>query len=309
MQPLIWAIIFIIGLGTLVKASDLFVDAAEKIGRAFAMPPFIIGVIIVGVGTSLPELASSIFAVIGGTSEIVVGNVLGSNLTNIFLILGIAGVVSKTLHIHYDMLKIDLPVFLGAAFLIAFMVRDGRFSKADAIICLLGLILYVANKLTGQPTDGTIAERKPASIKVWAMLLGSPILIFLGAKYTVDAVIALSRIYAIGAEVIALSAVALGTSLPEVLVTINAARKGKPEMAVGNVMGSNIFNCFAVMGIPGLIGTLKIPANVIVFALPLSVAASLLYVIILLDRKLNLWEGCLLLLFYLFFLLHLFGIA
>ena len=102
------------------------------------------------------------------------------------------------------------------------------------------------------------------------MLLASSVLIFLGAKYTVDSVIALSKIFNIGADVIALSAVALGTSLPEVLVTITAARKGKPEMAIGNVMGSNIFNSFAVMGIPGLIGSLHIPEDVISFKFRLS---------------------------------------
>ncbi len=273
------------------------------------MPHFIIGVVIVGAGTSLPELVSSVLAVIGGTSEIVVGNVLGSNMTNIFLILGIAGVVGKKLRISYDILEIDLPIFLGAALLIAFMIYDGNFSRGEAIICLLGLFLFVLNTPKGQKQKGEDTARKPAGVQAWAMLLASSVLIFLGAKYTVDSVIALSKIFNIGAEVIALSAVALGTSLPEVLVTITAARKGKPEMAIGNVMGSNIFNSFAVMGIPGLIGSLHIPENVISFALPFSIAATFLYVIIIVDRKLNLWEGCLLLLFYLFFLLHLLGIA
>jgi len=309
MHMLTWIIVFVASLAVLVKASDLFVNAAEKIGQSFGMPHFIIGVVIVGAGTSLPELVSSVLAVIGGTSEIVVGNVLGSNMTNIFLILGIAGVVGKKLQISYDMLEIDLPIFLGAALLIAFMIYDGNFSRGEAIICLLGLFLFVLNKLIGQKQRGEDTARKPAGVQAWAMLLASSVLIFLGAKYTVDSVIALSKIFDIGADVIALSAVALGTSLPEVLVTISAARKGKPEMAIGNVMGSNIFNSFAVMGIPGLIGSLHIPEDVISFALPFSIAATFLYVIIIVDRKLNLWEGCLLLLFYLFFLLHLLGIA
>jgi len=309
MQTITWIVVFAASLAVLVKASGLFVDASEKIGQSFGLPHFIIGAMIIGVGTSLPELVSSIFAVIGGTSEIVVGNVLGSNMTNIFLILGIAGIVGKGFRIHYDMLKIDLPIFLGATLLIAFMIYDGNFSRGDAIICLLGLFLYVLNTLTGQKPTEEDTARKPAGTYAWAMLLASPVLIFLGAKYTVDSVVALSKLFNIGAEIIALSAVSLGTSLPEVLVTISAARKGKPEMAVGNVMGSNIFNSFAVMGIPGLIGSLHIPENVIFFALPFSIAATFLFVIIMVDRKLNLWEGCLLLLFYLFFLLHLFGIA
>lgn len=308
MQTLIWVVVFIVSLAALIKASDLFVDAAEKIGQAFAMPHFIIGVVIVGVGTSLPELVSSIFAVISDTSEIVVGNVLGSNIANIFLVLGIAGLVSQALKIQYDILKIDLPILLGTALLIAFMIYDGHFSRGEAVICLLGLSLYLLNKLTGHK-DEEKQSRKPAGGMAWIKLLVSPVLIFLGAKYTVDSVIALSQIFNIGAEVIALSAVALGTSLPEVLVTIVAARKGQPEMAIGNIMGSNIFNSFAVMGIPGLIKPLVIPANVTSFAMPLSIAAHLLFIIILVDHKLNRWEGGLLLIFYLFFLMHLFGLA
>ncbi len=222
---------------------------------------------------------------------------LGSNIANIFLVLGIAGL----LKIQYDILKIDLPILLGTALLIAFMIYDGHFSRGEAVICLLGLSLYLLNKLTGHK-DEEKQSREPAGGLAWIKLLASPVL-------TVDSVIALSQIFNIGAEVIALSAVALGTSLPEVLVTIVAARKGQPEMAIGNIMGSNIFNSFAVMGIPGLIKQLVIPANVTSFAMPLSIAAHLLFIIILVDHKLNRWEGGLLLIFYLFFLMHLFGLA
>ena len=308
MTILLWVLVFCISLAMLVKASGLFVDAAEKVGLALGMSPFIIGVVVVGVGTSLPELVSSLVAVTSGGSEIVVGNVLGSNITNIFLILGLAGLLGGEFRVAYDLMKVDLPVFLIAAFLVAFMVADGYFSRGEALICLAGLCVYLLNALLGQPAPIAMQVKPRAGGRACAKLLISPVFIFLGAKYTVDAVIKLSAMLNIGADVIALSAVSLGTSLPEVLVTIMVARMGKPEMAIGNVMGSNIFNCFAVMGIPGLIVPFKVPESITAFSMPLSIAASLVCVLITMDQKINRWEGSLLLVCYFFFLGKIFGI-
>lgn len=306
---LIWPLVFVASLTVLVKASDFLVQAAEEVGQALAWPQFITGVIIVGVGTSLPELVSSVFAVFSGTSEIVVGNVLGSNITNIFLILGIAGVMGRQLRIRYDLMKVDLPVFLISAVLIAFMIADGKFSLGEAALCMVGLAIYLLNAIKGQQDAKAQAGRKPVQRSTWIKLIATPFLIFVSAKFTVDSVIALSTLINIGAEVIALSAVSLGTSLPEVLVTVSAARKGKAEIAIGNVVGSNIFNSLAVMGIPGLAGPLFIPQSVITFSLPFFLAATLIALVITVDRKINLWEGGLLLLCYLFFLGKLFGVV
>ena len=124
----------------------------------------------------------------------------------------------------------------------------------------------------------------------------------------VEAIIKLSELLNLGKEVIAVSAVAFGTSLPELVVTISAVRKGKPEIAVGNVLGSNIFNAFAVMGIPALIGPLAIPASIITFSLPVMLIATVLFILMMQDRKIANWEGWLLLLFYVFFIVRLFGI-
>ncbi len=299
-------LIFAVSLTALVKGSDFFVEAAEKIGISFGMSPFIVGVVIVGVGTSLPELASSIAAVISGSSEIVVGNVLGSNITNIFLVLGITAVIAKEFKINYDLLRIDLPMLMGSALLLAMMIWDRSFSKGEAILCLVALTIYMLSFFKTEVPAKKI-EGKPAGVKAWFYLLGSPFLIFVGAKYTVDAVVSISELLSIGSEVIALSAVALGTSLPEVFVTISASRRGNADIAIGNVTGSNIFNTFAVMGASAMVGPLKIPEGILTFSLPLSIFASLIYVLITVDQKINRWEGWLLLLFYLFFLCSLFG--
>ncbi|MCG2718828.1 MAG: calcium/sodium antiporter [Nanoarchaeota archaeon] len=310
---LIWIIIFIVSLFVLVKASGYFTESAEKIGVFLGMPSFIVGVTIVAIGTSLPELISSILAVIEGSSEIVIGNVVGSNIANIFLILGIAAIISKKLSIFHELVHVDLPLLIGSAFLLAVTVWDGSFTLYEGLLCIACVIIYFAytvhtgkkhkNKQIKKEIRGEIKDGKgKLDKKNIIILLISIIFIYIGARYTIESVIQLSDILNIGKEIIAVSAVALGTSLPELMVTITAARKGKPEMAVGNILGSNIFNSLAVMGIPALFGTLIIPQSILTFGIPLMVIASLMYFFITQDREITKWEGWFLVMFYIFFI-------
>lgn len=306
----IWIAVFIVSLALLIKSSDLFVGAAEKIGLKAGLSPFITGVLIVGVGTSLPELGSAIAAAFGGATEIVIGNVLGSNITNIFLVLGIAAVIGKEFTLRHDLLKIDIPFLLATTLLIALMIMDGSFSRSEGIITLLAFVIYILFNLKDSVGKNPNNEKKQKpNLKEILFLFISPAGIFLGAKYSVDSVIALSSFFGIGTEVIALTAIALGTSLPEVLVTIAAARRGNPEMAVGNIIGSNIFNGLVVMGLPSLICNLEIPSGILSFSLPVAIASVLIYIFIVIDKKINRLEGSLLLIFYIYFLGKLFGVV
>lgn len=336
MSPVLLLVIFIASLAILVKASDFFTGAAEKIGIFFGMDPFIVGVTIVAVGTSLPELVSSLIAVLQGASEVVVGNVVGSNIANIFLIIGIAGVIStaspgkargRELIIEYDLVSVDLPLFVGSAFLLSLAILDQQFSRVESIIFILGYLIYLFYTLdTSQPetiatdsaTDGATVELAPELdpdkqptylLKQIGILVFSSIFIFLGAKYTISSLISLSEILNIGKEIIAVSAVAVGTSLPELIVTINAAMRGNAEIAIGNVLGSNIFNIFMVMGIPGLVGRLSIPESVLFSAVPVLLAGTLLMFFVTQDRKLTSWEGWLFFLFYVWFIATTFNLA
>jgi cation:H+ antiporter len=315
---LIWIIVFVVSLFVLIKASDYFTHSAEKIGLFFGIPAFIVGATIVAVGTSLPELISSIFAVLRNSSEIVVGNVIGSNIANIFLILGIAAIVGQRMKLTYELVHVDLPLLIGSAFLLAVTIGDGIFSFPEALLCLGGIILYLLYTINTKKKYENIEIKKETKEEVkhgrklnWKtlfILAVSAFFIYLGAKYTVESVIKLSEILNIGKELIAISAVALGTSLPELMVTITTAKKGKPEMAVGNVLGSNIFNALAVMGIPALIGTLIIPHNILTFGLPMMLIATLLYFFITHDKEITKWEGWLLVIFYVFFIGKLFSL-
>jgi len=315
---ILWVGIFIVSLAVLAKSSGYFTDSAEVIGKFFRLPPFIIGVTIVAIGTSLPELVSSLFAVFNGVSEVVVANVIGSNITNIFLILGITAIVSKKIKISHDLVRVDLPLLVGSAFLFAFAIWDGVFSLFEAILFIFGLILYLVYTMSTQRKHEDVsAEKKIAkdltkeklSFRTWLIFAISSIFLFIGAKYTIDSVIHLSEVLNVGTEIIAISAIALGTSLPELMVSINAARKGKAEIAVGNILGSNIFNTFAVMGIPALFGLLIIPQSILSFGLPLMLAATLLYFFITQDNEITKWEGWMLIMFYVFFIFKLFNLA
>jgi|TARA_Y100000310_G_C20686317_1_gene819250 cation:H+ antiporter len=318
LDMLIWIGIFAVSLFVLIKASDYFTDSAEKIGLFLGMPIFIVGVTIVAIGTSLPELVSSIFAVLNESSEIVVGNVVGSNVANIFLVLGIAAVISKKLKIAYELIHVDLPILVGSAFLFTAMIWDGTFSLPEALLSISGIVIYFFYTISSEKEHKDIeikkemkeelGKKKRLDIKTIAILVVSAVFIFIGAKYTIESVIRLSGILGLGKEIIAVSAVALGTSLPELAVSIVAVRKGKHEIAVGNILGSNIFNTFAVMGVPALFGALIIPPGILSFGLPMMLVATLLFFFITLGKEITRWEGWLLLLFYIFFIGKLFGL-
>jgi cation:H+ antiporter len=259
----------------------------------------------------MPELISSVLAVLKNSSEIVVGNVVGSNITNVFLILGVVAVVGRKLDITYELINVDLPLFIGSAFLLAATIWDGTFSRSEALLCIAGFGLYFFYILSVEkehkhdlPLEREIALDK----RVTAMLIFSSILIYAGARYTVESIIQISELLDIGKEIIAASAVAFGTSLPELFVSASAARNGKPELAVGNVLGSNIFNALAVMGVSAMFGPLIIPVSITSFALPLMLAATLLYVFMTQDKQITQWEGGLLIIFYVFYLGKLLGL-
>ncbi|MDA3957140.1 calcium/sodium antiporter [Oceanispirochaeta sp.] len=304
---LFWFLALAGGLLILSLSSDWFVTSAEKIGVYFRLPAFIIGVVIIGFGTSLPELASSIVSVLQDQSEIVIANAIGSNITNIFLVLGVSALFAGSYTIKHDIFQTDLPFLAGSALLISLMTYDLNYTIPEALICLAALGLYLYRSITqGQISEQIKDEyaveiKKPSSMN-WIILVISPVLITVGASLTVKSVVAISEILRIGTEIIAVTAVAFGTSLPEVMVSIQAARKGKGDIAVGNVIGSNIFNTFAVIGISTLFGPLKIPESYRIQTLPIFIGATIMAYFIVQDKKVFRFEGILLLLFYVYFL-------
>ncbi|MGF1476165.1 MAG: calcium/sodium antiporter [Geminicoccaceae bacterium] len=309
----LWAIVLVVGLAVLVKASDIFTAVAETAGICFGMSPFIVGVTIVAFGTSLPEMVSSVVAVLQGASAIVAGNVVGSNIANLLLILGIAAIIDGHIRIRHEIAKVDLPFLCASSFFLAAVLWNTSVHRGEALMLIVGLGLYLHYALTNRrgfdERNDETTDR--SALTKWLIIKGvvSAACIYLGAELTVTSVIELSQIVSIGTEVIAATAVAFGTSLPEVMVTIAAARKGQSEMAVGNVLGSNIFNAFAVVGVAAMIGPLAVPPTILDFALPFMVLVTILGVFMMMEKEITRYEGGLMILFYVYFLAAIVGLV
>jgi len=198
MSLLIWIAIFIASILTLIKAAGHFTDAASKIGLALGIPAFIVGVTIVAAGTSLPELASAVFAMTRGVSEIMIGDVTGSNITNIFLVLGITVILAKEIKIIHELIRVDLPILVGSAFFMAVIAYDGTITRPEALLALIGIFFYlpytlaVDKKYEDSDIEKEIKkemETKKLGRKDIAILVISGIFVAVGARYTIESVI------------------------------------------------------------------------------------------------------------------------
>lgn len=309
---IIWGMVFVVSLAVLIKAADYFTSAAEKVGKSLGMPLFIVGVIIVAIGTSLPELVAGVIAAFENATEVVVGNAVGSNITNILLVVGAAIVVGRKMSFDYQVSKVDLIFFLGSALLLTAAIWDGVFTLVEGVLFLLCIAVYLITivfQMRKDPSAPDSAESAKFDWKNFGILIVSAAFVYLGAKFTILALIELSMALNIGKEIIALSAVALGTSLPELVVAIVAAKKGMPGMVAGNILGSNIFNALAVMGLPSLVTALVVPPSILIFFLPAMLASTLLFFIFLVRRKeVVRWQGVLLLIGYVAFIGMVFGV-
>ncbi len=304
-EVLIWGLVFIVSLIVLVKSADWFIESAEEIGLALGIPAFLVGLTIVALGTSIPELASSIVAVQKGASEIVVSNVVGSNITNVFLVLGAVLLVGSGKVLNLKLKAGDAILLIATFGWLAFSaINDRVFTMWEAIVCLIGILLYVGyqyrNYLQAQAEDDP-SDNPPFRWKSVLMLCLSIVGIYFSAEYNIESIIKLSEILEVGKEIISLSAVALGTSLPELFVSMTAVKKGNLEIAIGNIMGSNILNILAVMGIPGMLGNLAIPELIVTHCLPLLAVATIALLLVVYFRKLRVWSGVGLLLLYGYF--------
>lgn len=304
----LWGGLFVLTLATLVFAADFFIKASERIGLSLGIPPFIIGVTLVALGTSLPELITSILAVNANSSEIVLGNVIGSNISNICLIMGLTTVLAGQINLKFDVMAVDLPMVVGSAFLLGLTVYDGEFQTFEGLLLLAGIFLYLGYVFSsGKKKREAHPETQDSVVKLnvrwttYLIVLLSGAGIYFSASYNVESIIRLSEILGIGKEFISLTVVALGTSLPELVVSLAAVRTGNTEIAIGNVLGSNIFNIFAVMGIPSLFGEIVVPDSILSFSLPLMIVASVMAFFIIQTKSISRWAGWILILFYILF--------
>ncbi len=306
---ILWTVYLAIALFVLVRGADTFVNGATKIGAYFGLSKFAIGVFIVGFGTSLPELASSLAGVLSGAPELVLANVVGSNITNILLIVGVLASI-RAVKISQNLIQTELPIFVIATVHFVASIYDGVIDRIEALLLLATFAAYVwylfnesKEELVG---DDVPVKPKSISTPVAFSLLGMGA-VLVGAHYTVEMAVNLAGGLSIPIGLVSIAAIAIGTSLPELFVTLQAARSGESEMAIGNIFGSNAFNILLVAGIPGLFAALPADAVVMELGLPILVAASFILFVSGLARQVMRWEGIMLLIFFMFFLVKLYA--
>ncbi len=336
MSLLFWVSIFVISLAVLIKSADYFTESSERVGRMLKVPPFIIGVTIVSIGTSLPELATSVIAVIRNEGEIVAANAVGSNIANILLIVGISSIVARKMSIKRSLINLDLPLLACATAIAVFVLLDKEVNYIEGIVLLLTYTVYVFYTVSSQRREETLSHRQKskeknhlrqdrktkaderrdnqdhkskAEIEIILTLVASAVFIYLGANYTIESIVKISEKLNIEASLIAMSAAAIGTSLPELVVSAGAAIKKKYEISLGNVFGSNIFNVLVVIGIPSMIGKLNVDDVTFSIGIPFLIGATILYIFSGISRKIYNWEGMMYVIIYILFLIKIFGIA
>ena len=269
------------------------------------IPQFIVGITIVSVGTSLPEFVSCLFGVLKDSPEIVLANVIGSNIANILLIVGIGAVMVKKIVIDRDLIDLDAPLLLLAtAGLVVMILWDKTVNFWEGIIALSFYLIYLWYFLK-QRTDHERSKKTESPKKLPKLVLGvviSGLFIFLGGNYLIESVLKISELLNIGTSIMALSVVAIGTSMPELIVSVQALRKGNAEMALGNIFGSNLFNGSLIVGIMALIEPLPASDMVVTVAVPFLIIATLIYVISTISKKIHSYEGLMYLLIYVLFM-------
>lgn len=298
-------LIFCASLYVLLKSSDFFIEAAERIGKSFGIPSFIIGATIVALGTSLPELAASLAAVFQGETSVVAGNVIGSNITNILLVVGGVSLFIGSKAFNFKPSIYDLGTFIISAVLLYLFCLDGQIVRYEAFIflaCLLAYVISVVIQVRGQDE-----EKTPFNNWDLLLLILGGIGVALSARFNIMSIIKIGSILQIGAGYIALGAVALGTSLPEFFVSLSAAKKDNLGIAIGNILGSNIFNILAVVGISGTITSLDVPIYFQEFALPLMLLATGALITVILTKRTNRLIGGIFFTGYLFFIYQIFA--
>lgn len=303
-QVLLQLVLLVVGFVMLVKGADWFVEAASKLAEKFGISQLVIGLTIVAMGTSLPEAAVSTSAALKGSAEITIGNVLGSNIMNILLVLGITSVISP-LAVQLSTVKYEIPMVIGASVLLAGLgLYDGTVGRIDGIILLLGMALYLfyllqmAKKGQNVSDEGEKSEKDESIIKlVLFILLGGAMIVF-GSRITVDAATALAKLFDMDERIIGLTIVAFGTSLPELVTSATAAIKGKADIAVGNIVGSNLFNLLFVAGIAATITPVVYAETFIADTVVCIATAILLWLCVLRTKKLKRHGGAILLVCY-----------
>lgn len=253
----------IVGLAVLVWSADTFIDGATALALKFNMPSFLIGVLILGIGTSAPEMVVSALSAWAGSPGLALGNAFGSNIINIALVLGATAMISPIV-IRSAVIKQDMMLLIVATALVAWQLSDGVLSQAEGIVLILALLMVLAVQIflglkgrNEQDIDPQAEKMVTTSKAVWALVIGL-VLLILSSRAIVWGAVELATLWGMSELLIGLTIVAIGTSLPELVASIVAARRGEDDMALGNIVGSNLFNTLGVVGLAAVISPMQV---------------------------------------------------
>lgn len=312
-------LLFLAGLVILILGADLLVRGASRLAAAFGVSPLAIGLTIVAIGTASPEIAVSLQAAANGQGDLTLGNVLGSNIFNLLFILGITAIAAPIV-IAEQLIRKDAPVMLGVSLLALALSLDGNLGWLDGAILLIGLVVYTIFALRqSRREDKTVqneyaqefAEKEPRTAKnttvnIVFIVIGLSLLVA-GSNLLVDSAVKIAGALGVSELMIGLTIVAVGTSLPEVATSVIAALKGESDIAVGNAVGSNIFNLLGVLGLGALMapGGISVLARVLRFDLPVMVFVALVTLpVFYIDNRISRLEGGLLLFYYTIYVIY-----
>lgn len=312
MNLMMQVILLILGFVMLIKGADWFVEGASKVADKFGIPQIIIGLTIVAMGTSAPEAAISIAAAMKGSAAITIGNVLGSNILNILVILGITSIIT-TLPVQKSTLKVEMPFVIFISILLPVLgLMDGIIGRGDAAILIvvflgfMGYLFKAAKKGVVLEEEEVLELQKTDQMPklIFLIIIGMG-LIVLGSDVTVNAATEIARMFGLSERLIGLTIVAFGTSLPELITSVTAARKGKADIAIGNIIGSNIFNILFVVGITGLITPVAYSSGFMIDSIVCVIATIVLFICVLKKQKLTRSGGIVLSVMYVGYFIYL----
>ena len=300
-------LLLIIGFVLLIKGADFFVEGSSSLARFLKIPSVIIGLTIVAMGTSAPEASVSINAALAGTNDIAVSNIIGSNIFNGLVVVGICAFISgfKT---NKDILKRDMPVNILITAILCVMIADGRLSRLEGILLLAGMIFYIVNMiLSALKTRSSCPDEKSMPLyKSLIFIAGGLVSVIFGGNLVVNNASQIAVSFGVSQNFIGLTIVAIGTSLPELVTSIVATRKGDSGLALGNAIGSNIFNILFILGMSATISPLHILSESVIDCAILLVSGILLFVFSYTKKSMNRTEGAICVLSYIGYTAYLF---
>lgn len=292
-QTWLQVLLLVIGIIVVIKGADWLTSGAVGMAERIGVPQIIIGLTIVAMGTSMPEFFVSLMSAINGTPDLAVGNIVGSNIFNALLIVGCAAMVAP-ITIQHTTVKKDIPVAVFASLLLMGMTLDGHISRIDAAILFGVFIAYIGITLRGAKTEDDTAdeEKKPMPILKAVMLVVVGLAgLVIGSDVFVDNATSIAHTMGISDAVIGLTIVAGGTSLPELATSVVAAKKGNSGIAIGNVLGSNVFNILMILGITGLITPMTISGITVIDLAMMVISMILLWLFSFTKYRIERWEG------------------